>query len=84
MTDEDAREMARRGLDIQARAKDYPFMKLPGYMDWSRRKLAAGESPALIAHLDATSMYLLPEEVDALTEVDYEELLDDLRSGGEQ
>jgi hypothetical protein len=76
----DDRELARRGLDFEARAKDYPLTQLPGYMAWSERKLAEGESAALIAHLDAMSMCLLPEQVDQMAESDYEELLDELRS----
>jgi hypothetical protein len=59
----DDREIARRALDFQARAKDYPLITIPGYMDWSKRKLDEGVSPALIANLDARGMVLLPEEM---------------------
>jgi len=63
----DDREIARRALDFQARARDFRMMELPGYMDWSERKLAAGGAEALIAHLDATSMWLTPEDAEKLT-----------------
>jgi hypothetical protein len=75
----DDREIARRALDYQARVKDYPLMSIPGYMEWSKRKLGEGESPALIAHLDAMGMGLLPEEIADVGESDFEELLADLK-----
>jgi hypothetical protein len=75
----DDRELARRALDLQTRGRDYRLNKLPGYMEWSNRKIDEGVSEALIAHLDATSMWLLPEEVAQKTEADYETLLQDLR-----
>jgi hypothetical protein len=40
------RDLARRALDLQARAKDYHLTSLPGYMEWSNKKLDEGESPA--------------------------------------
>jgi hypothetical protein len=54
-------EIARRALDFQAPGRNYSLSDLPGYDTWSERKSDEGESPALIAHLDATSMWLLPE-----------------------
>lgn len=77
MTDD--REIARFALRFQQEAKDYPLLKVPGYVAWSRRKLHEGESPALIAHLDATSMCLLPEDLGSVKEEVFEELLQDLR-----
>lgn len=77
MTDD--REIARHAVELHARAQDYRLMDLPGYMEWSERKLKAGESPALIAHIDATSMWLLPEETVQVTEADYNEILDELK-----
>jgi len=62
MTDD--REIARRAADLQARAREYPMGQVPGYIEWSERKLAEGVSPALIAHLDGTSMWLLPEDLE--------------------
>ena len=75
----DDREIARRALDYQARAKDYPLMTIPGYMEWSKRKLDEGVSPALIADLDARGMVLLPEEIADVRESDFEEPLADLK-----
>jgi hypothetical protein len=76
----DDREIAHRALDFQARARDYGVSELPGYQAWTERKLEQGESPALIAHLDATSMWLLPEDAEKITEQDFEDMLDDLRA----
>ncbi len=73
------REIARRSLDFQARARDFRMLDLPGYMAWSSRKLAEGESGALIAHLDATSASLLPEDASKMGEKDYEEMLEELK-----
>jgi len=75
----DDREIARRTLDRQARAKDYPLINIPTYREWSKRKLEAGESEAFIAHLDALSIWLLPEEVPDLPESTFEELLADIK-----
>jgi hypothetical protein len=59
--------------------RDYRLVDLPGYTAWSRRKLAAGESEALIAHLDASCACLSPAELATLDEGLFEELLADLR-----
>jgi hypothetical protein len=79
MPDKDEREIARRALDFQARARDYAFVLIPSYREWSKRKLEEGESPALIANLDARCMWLLPEEVADVSESEFEELLEDLK-----
>ena len=76
----DDREIARRSLDFQAQARDLRMMDLPGYMKWSQRKLAEGESEAYIAHLDATSSCLLPDEASKMSETDYDEILADLKA----
>lgn len=55
------------------------MMDLPGYMAWSSRKLTEGESEALIAHLYATSAWLLPEDAARMTEKDYEGMLAELK-----
>jgi hypothetical protein len=73
------REFVRQSLDVQARARDFRMMDLPGYMEWSERKLAEGESSALIAHFDATQVWLLPRDVAQFTAEDYETLLQDLK-----
>ena len=75
----DDQVIARRALDLQARARDYALVSIPAYQEWSKRKLNEGESPALIANLDARSMWLLPEEVAGVSESDFEELLADLK-----
>ena len=77
MTDD--REIARRALDLQARARDYAMSEVPGYDEWSARKLAGGESEAFIANLDARSMWLLPENLTTVSESVFEELLSDLK-----
>jgi hypothetical protein len=76
----DDREIARRVLDAQVRAKDYAMCEVPGYSEWSNRKLAEGESEALVANLDAHSMWLLPEELTTVTESDFEVMLSDLKA----
>ncbi|WP_182869992.1 hypothetical protein [Stieleria mannarensis] len=76
-------EIARRSLDLQKRARDVPLTQIPGYMEWSKQKLADGVSDALIAHLDATSMWLLPEDVNSVSTDDFDEMLDDLKSTAE-
>jgi hypothetical protein len=76
----DDRELVRQASDYQARSRTYRMMDLPGYMAWSSRKLAEGESEALIAHLDANSAWMLPEEVARMTDKDYDGILDDLKT----
>ncbi len=79
----DDRQLASLSLDRQARAKDYPLINIPSYCEWSKRKLAAGESEAFIAHLDALTMWLLPEEVRHVHESTFEELLADIKETAE-
>lgn len=74
----DDREIVQRAVDLQKRGRDYRLMDIPGYMEWSRRKLDVGESDALIAHLDATSMFLLPEDVSKVTDAEFDGLLEEL------
>jgi hypothetical protein len=76
----DDHEIARRSLDFQARARDHRMTDLPGYMEWSERRLAEGESDAFIAHLDATSPCLLPEDAAKMSAKDYDEMLADLKA----
>ena len=75
----DDKEIARRALDMQARGRDYRLMDIPGYMKWSQRRLSEGVSPALIAHLDATGMFMLPEEIDTVSEQEFEDMLEDVQ-----
>ena len=76
----DDKEIARRALDFQARARDYRLLDVPGYEEWSQRRLREGVSEALIAHLDSMSICLLPEELPSVSEQSFEELLEDLKS----
>ena len=75
----DDKEIARRALAFQARAKDYRLMDIPGYVEWSKDQLHKGVSAALIAHLDATSMCLLPEELSTVRKEVFDEMLEDLK-----
>ena len=36
------REIARRSLDMQARARDYALSEHPGYCEWSKARQAQG------------------------------------------
>jgi hypothetical protein len=76
----DEKQVARRALDFQARARDYRLMDIPAYREWSERRLAEGISEALIAHLDATSMCLLPEDVSSVTEETFDEMLEEFKT----
>ena len=80
----DEHEIAGRSIDMQSRARDYRLLDLPSYLQWSQRKLAAGESEATIAHLDATCVWLLPEDVAQMNAACYEEMLDDLKASLER
>lgn len=77
-------EIARRALDLQNRAKDVPLMQIPGYMAWSEKKLNEGVSEALIAHLDSMSMWLTPDDLVAVDEATFEDLLEDIASDLEE
>lgn len=58
--------------------KDVRLVDIPGYMEWSRQYV--DEYPALIAHLDATSMMLTDRDLESGVETElFEELLDDLK-----
>ena len=65
---------------ISKHAHDFRMVDLPGYMGWSSRKLREGESEALIAHQDASSASLLPEDAAKMTDKDSEEILAQLRT----
>ncbi len=78
MNEED-REIAKRSLDMQSRARDVPLNQIPAYTSWSKRKLEEGISEALIAHLDSMAMWLVPEDVSTVGDEEFEELLSDLQ-----
>ena len=73
------KEIALRVADMKARGRDYAMHEIPGYREWSERKLEEGESPAFIAHLDAGAMWLMPEDLSAVAEADFEELLESIK-----
>lgn len=72
------REIALRVQLLQTSGRDVPLMQLPGYVEWSERKLDEGVSAELIAHLDGITMFLAPEEEQTVGIDEYEELLEDL------
>lgn len=74
------KEIARRSLNLEKQGRNVPLTQIPGYMEWSKQRLADGESAALIAHLDSTAMWLLPEDVDSVATDDFDEMLDELKS----
>lgn len=61
------------------------MMELPGYMEWSQRRLDGNE--AYIAHLDATRIVVRREELGTHTDTFFDQLLADLaaefETGGE-
>ena len=75
----DEKEIARQALDFQTRGRNYRLLDIPAYKTWSKRRLAEGGLDALIAHLDATSMWLLHEEVSSVSEHTFDEMLEDLK-----
>jgi hypothetical protein len=82
MSDSD-REIARRSLDMQSRARDVPLLQIPAYAPWSEKKLDDGVSEALIAHLDSMSMWLLPEDISAVGAEEFQDLLSELQDSVE-
>jgi len=65
---------------MQKDARDhYRIVDLPGYMEWSKHKLAEGELPDIIANLSGSSSFLLPEDAAKMTVADYEALLASLK-----
>jgi len=74
------REIAEQVKRMQASARDFGLVELPSYAAWAARKLEEGESPALIANLDARSMWLSAEDLTCVREEDFEELLMDLKA----
>lgn len=59
-----------------------PLVSVPGYMEWSERRLGEGESPTLIANLDAQSITLRAEEVAELDESYFDGMLEVLKDEG--
>lgn len=76
---DDERERARKMLDLEKRPRDIPLVTRDKYNEWSAAKLEEGVSPALIAHLDAQAIWMLPEETSAVGEDTFDEMLADLK-----
>jgi hypothetical protein len=74
------REIAERVNDLQKHARDFGYVEIPAYKAWSERKVREGESEALIANLDARSMWLMPSEVANIGAELFEEDLNDLKT----
>jgi hypothetical protein len=58
---------------------EVPLVSVPGYMEWSERKLGEGESPVLIASMDAQSIAMRPEEVADMDESYFDGILEGMR-----
>ncbi len=78
MSDEDS-TIAKRSMDFQVKARDIPLPQIEAYRSWSKRKLDEGVNAALIAHLDATAMWLLPQEITTVGDNEFDELLEELQ-----
>ena len=74
------KEFAVRSLDRQARARDYVLVKFSSYKAWSDRKAWEGLCQETLADLDETAMWRLPEEILAILDGGFEELLADLKA----
>ena len=74
-------ELARSAMEHQKQAREVSLTQIPLYVDWSKRKLAEGESPAFIASLDATPIWATPDE--AITEEELEEMLQGVKDACE-
>ena len=57
---------------------DIRIVDIPGYMEWSNKKIESGGSADLIANLDSTCMWLSPEEINEVTINDFEEMYQEL------
>lgn len=64
--------------------EDVRLLDIPSYLPWSRGKLHQGVPEAIIAHLDATCMWLRPSELNTVTPDDFEEMLDNLKASMDQ
>ncbi len=80
---QDDKEISMQALDVQSRGKDYSLPEIPGFKVWAEKKSLSGASEDAIDSMFSMAMYLLPEEVAAVTDDDfnelYEEIIDDFR-----
>jgi hypothetical protein len=58
---------------------EVPLVSVPGYMEWSERLLGEGESPALIAGLDAQSISIRAADAADLDESYFDGMLEAMR-----
>jgi hypothetical protein len=57
-----------------ANESDIRIVDIPGYLEWSNKKIESRGSPDIIANLDSNCMWLSPEEINEVTEEDFEEM----------
>lgn len=64
---------------------DVRIVDIPGYMEWSNKKIEADGSPDIIANLDSNCMWLSPDAIYEVTEDDFEEMYQEIveEIGGE-
>jgi hypothetical protein len=73
MTDSEERARVRGATEL----REYRLMDLPGYMEWGEKHL--DRWPALVAHLDATSIMLHPSELPGPHDALFDEMLAELK-----
>lgn len=74
------KDISRKATEDHEPIRKYRLVDIPGYMEWSERKLDEGGNEALIAHLDATSMFLPPADLgDVSTDV-FDEMFMELKA----
>lgn len=73
------REIAKRSLGMQSRASNVRLLQIAAYTSWTKRKLDEGVSDVLIAHLDSTAIWLVPEDISTFDVKEFGEMLSDLQ-----
>lgn len=76
----DDQEIAKKAERIRIEGKDYAMVEIPDFMEWCEKKSSAGCTEAVIDHMLATSMFLLPEELKEVNENDFEEIYQNILS----
>jgi len=57
-----------------ANETDVRLVDIPGYVEWSNKKLESGGSADVIANLDSICMWLAPEEVGSIPPSEFDEI----------
>ena len=70
--------------DFDHKYKPVKISHLPGYSEWSQKKLDSGVLPDTIAYLDSLQTWLRPEDISKVTEEDFEEYLEEVEDQLEQ